>query len=1272
MNNYERIINEINDKKRSLGLMINSGVTEDLQDTINKLQRQVEQLERYSDLVKFSEELNSLYDARRNASTDEEKAELERRIDEYANSEENVKFFSLKYRNDILNIDPEFYKHLRDTYNVELVTPEKFKRDLGIEETTVEVQPTEVDAPQVTYDEVNEVENNPQESVDPKTELLNSYSKDQIDAIVSNYSYLNDDQVALSINNVDLTAGDLRAKQAELNPVEEEVVEAQQPVELFQGDIGAGMPTPEAQFEQATGMEFDPEKYEIVYDGASNESEDDSYPPFTVVEREQPEVVEEQQPIEVVEEKQLPSVIEPSINEDDAFDRAFIQNGDAPVEDKLEGGLKDATGDFTYVEQETKPIPVISSEKQEWDPRLTTEQILDALSRDIYEPVGPEYEQFLGELGLGKPQTNVAPVETTPVVEQTSEAEEVKEFNPPAVVPVPEQEETPAEEVEEDIPEEDYEEIPQEPVREVPKKQGRSLEAILYSVTLDEDKEVMDLTKGKRKAITNSRVNVTKSFVNRVKHGNLIYNILGVTSSIIPMFVQSVSRWINKAYTLLHPQSVKNYDKIIENLYNLSDEDLEVLRTELTANRSIELRNYVSILPLVHERVANYIEEKYNVPLREEIADLQIEIMDRYKQVDQLYEIMLAADDEQEKAEIMEKIEKLSSGACDKIRRLKELKLELAHNLEGGPGIHVSRESVKAVDNNAGDWGKAFSKKKSTKESEEFSKLDAQFGDELVAALNENDNINALLSFGDKELHEYTHTEIKKTWMGYRSVGDANWKLMPEHVNYNNDPLLGYIFTTISTIGLAKGILTEIHNQGVRREIEAANQQNIGVNDQIRQANDQNSVANQLNKEQIDLVHSAGAKLESRSGSYVDGINTMTKDSVVSTRTAGEYNAGDATNWSFNSTYRDLDHASHESVHASYDQANQAFADIQAGVQNGSLDAAGALQEAQRVLETVNQSKFATYNEFLETMKTYVPAHPQHDYQPLQEYMDDIVNNQSAIDNMVDGMVESIQVGQSLQEAVMQVYSPVAAMVTTLPDNIQSYILPLVTQAAITGYLNRLHGKFVVSHPTRDYEGEVQEQYEDILEERSQLLQQLHPEDYEDYEDDYEDEFEYEDDYEEEHDEPQQEVEEDYDEEYEEEPEEDYSEDYEEEQEVSPRRKSIFERIRDKFTEEIPEDEYEPLWDEEEDIPEEKVEEDYTNEEAPEEYDEEVVEEPTEDEQPEEAPQEEPEVDEAPLEETVEEDTIPEEYYDGDIDFDPFEGEPLEDEMDESNTVHRR
>ena len=57
---------------------------------------------------------------------------------------------------------------------------------------------------------------------------------------------------------------------------------------------------------------------------------------------------------------------------------------------------------FNYKPQDQPEQPTATKPEPgpQWDPRLTEEQRLDMLEKGIYEPVGPEYEQALGEFGL--------------------------------------------------------------------------------------------------------------------------------------------------------------------------------------------------------------------------------------------------------------------------------------------------------------------------------------------------------------------------------------------------------------------------------------------------------------------------------------------------------------------------------------------------------------------------------------------------------------------------------------------------------------------------------------------------------------------------------------------------------------------------------------------------------------------------------------------------------------------------------------------------------
>ena len=98
-------------------------------------------------------------------------------------------------------------------------------------------------------------------------------------------------------------------------------------------------------------------------------------------------------------------------------------------EEKAKLYRKEVLSRFNYKPQDQpEPEPKPKTEGPQWDPRLTEEQRLDMLEKGIYEPVGPEYQQALGEFGLNSiPGTKPEP-ETKP--EPKPEKTEKPEWDP--------------------------------------------------------------------------------------------------------------------------------------------------------------------------------------------------------------------------------------------------------------------------------------------------------------------------------------------------------------------------------------------------------------------------------------------------------------------------------------------------------------------------------------------------------------------------------------------------------------------------------------------------------------------------------------------------------------------------------------------------------------------------------------------------------------------------------------------------------------------------
>ena len=205
-------------------------------------------------------------------------------------------------------------------------------------------------------------------------------------------------------------------------------------------------------FERVMGFEYDPNKYDIrPIDGAMDDGYDNPITEYEIVEK-----VSDNNETKNVG-KEVPQwdtrLTEEQILE--AYQRDIYE----PVGREYEMFLSDLG--LSPIKNKTTQVvnePVVEQTVPQWDPRLTEEQILDAYARDIYEPVGREYEMFLSDLGLS-PIKN----ETTPIINNQAEEQPVVDEEP-TVAPVeevqPEQDATQAYTRMRTLNESDYQRVP--------------------------------------------------------------------------------------------------------------------------------------------------------------------------------------------------------------------------------------------------------------------------------------------------------------------------------------------------------------------------------------------------------------------------------------------------------------------------------------------------------------------------------------------------------------------------------------------------------------------------------------------------------------------------------------------------------------------------------------------------------------------------------------------------------------------------------------------
>ena len=485
--------------------------------------------------------------------------------------------------------------------------------------------------------------------------------------------------------------------------VEENVpVEKKEPVVIGGGEYGPGISRESEvlrvldDYERSTGRKLQEGEYEIKDDGAIDDGYDAPINRFSVVLKDVPEKTEE--PVEETSGEEAEEPVQEEVKDENPNRREIRWASGLTEEQILDAMSRDIyepvgqsyeqyLGELGIENDNAGKLYGVQEEIR-WASGLTEEQILDALSRDIYEPEGESYEQFLGELGIendnaGKPygtrfisaeelekenQTRntenieepVEPVESTeettsedtsteneenkevvalvpvPITKLTPEKDdqpentETKDNEPvveePVEIEVTQDEPTGEEETtdEEEPIEEEYEEVQQ------PK---RGLQTIIASILVNpETGEPIDMTVKQRKRLEKSNISITGALKNGLSYGNYLYNLTSIAPTIIGVIPNALMKLSGKI--MLTRRAKENIKIIRENLENLSDEDLEVLYREFKGDTAVNLRGAAAVTGLIKEAVEKYQERKYIAPKRAEMKITYAKILSDYEQIE--------------------------------------------------------------------------------------------------------------------------------------------------------------------------------------------------------------------------------------------------------------------------------------------------------------------------------------------------------------------------------------------------------------------------------------------------------------------------------------------------------------------------------------------------------------------------------------------------------------------------------------------------------------
>ena len=589
------------------------------------------------------------------------------------------------------------------------------------------------------------------------------------------------------------------------------------------------------------------------------------------------------------------------------------------------------------------------------------------------------------------------------------------------------------------------------------KKEVRTLRTILREITLDKNGETLDLTQTQRKRIGNSKVGITEAMKYNISHGNRIYNVLGTAASPLQAGILSLFKLVNKGYAMFHPKAKQNYETIIQNIDALSDSDLEILDRELTGFKANSLSSYASIIPLVQNRVKEHIDNKKNAPLRIEITNLQIELLDKYQKLRELREQLGKTTDISEQAVIRAEMANLSKGTARQIQQLNEKKNELDINLNGY-GKHALEEHSKAIDSHQNRRGKIFGHNISLKEAEEFNEKDAALERKLETAVAYNQDLEALESFGDKELFEYENTKARKTIIGDLESGMTMWKAMPEALDYRSDPLVRYIATVYAEGAIVSGIIANMKNAQAAKEANRMNDHNRHEQDRIDQIDKQNMGANSHNKQTIDDVHATGKKLEGRADDYGRGLHGQGKMDISHRRSTEEYaQEYDPKFNGWDANHRAADLRSHAEADRLSEYLNKQASYLEKQYKTGKISSDQFVREMGDAYSQIHKSSLGDLKTCIGEINAYLATNSNYSYKAVLDSLNTLTNDPKIFDGMIKGMVESVKAGQTLQQASIIPAQQIGAMIQTAPVEYQAIINPIVATVLQTGCAMRLN-----------------------------------------------------------------------------------------------------------------------------------------------------------------------------------------------------------------------
>lgn len=402
-----------------------------------------------------------------------------------------------------------------------------------------------------------------------------------------------------------------------------------------------------------------------------------------------------------------------------------------------------------------------------------------------------------------------------------------------------------------------------------------TLEEILLKIkrhpTSENPNEVIQISNFQSKLYEMAKTNMFAPYYTSKNRTNWIYSAAHAISYTAQTLVTGVKKLVGNI--LVSGKTRRKMEIMEARVNNLSDEEIQILENQYIGSnvKTLNQPRYIN----------NMIKKKTHESRTKEIVKKQQEYVRNYKLAVENYKYIKAIEQKlddnsltsDEKIYYEEAKEKLSIAAGTYVKQVLFLKNTLDRDFSSGR--HGQDEDIEK--GSSDHMGGLFSKR-ATQDGELLAK-EAAYQKEMLSALgvsslskedldtsmvvSAESGLKAIEAFIGYQKELQKETNIKSDILGSRSVGNRDFVVIPEGLDYSSDTLFKDMMSTIIIAGSVANI---IQNAQARAQIETESSSITDINNKIKSNNDRIASA----QDSISKANSELDSLKSSSKSAAD------------------------------------------------------------------------------------------------------------------------------------------------------------------------------------------------------------------------------------------------------------------------------------------------------------------------------------------------------------------------------------------------------------------